>query len=151
MVFCIYTCALMAAFIGGLLHVHLAKDDELIASYLDTMTPEQRSIYEKIKQRRRQISTTGFLVGLGGALALHYLVFAKRGITFTNSCMTGATAMVIHYFWYMLAPKGPRMIQYLRDDQKQDWMMVGQMFQRNYHMGLLLAGAAAAIFLYSGI
>ena len=151
MVFCIYTCALMAAFIGGLLHVHLAKDDDLIGSYFESMTPRQFAIYQKIKERRRQISITGFLVAVGVALTLHYFVFARRGITFTNSCMTGATAMVIHYFWYMLAPKGPRMIQYLREDQKRDWMMVGQMFQRNYHMGLLLAGAAVAIFLYSGI
>ena len=121
-----------------------------IQLFRNTLSKQQKIIYEKIIQERRTIYYQGFLAGLG--ITLLYLVFMssyyKTNIMmWKNACIAVVISGFTTYFYYMLSPKSDYMILHLTDNkQREEWFEVYKFMQYNYHLSFIY-GLGGVLFL----
>ena len=134
---CTITCSVAAAFLGGMFKIMLTKDKEVLGNFSATFDERQHLVMEQIRSNRFRIWSQGIVLGL--VLGVIYLYFFGKGLSsIFSSCIFASIVMTVNYFYYMLSNKGTYMIEHLRKDQVDEWLAVKLMYQRKYHLGLLL-------------
>ncbi len=136
-------CLIAAALLGGTVWTMVGSDRSIMNEYVKTFTEEQRVIQQTLAMARLKIWIIGMLVGISVAFVLARKMSGSR---LSKGCFFAMIALVVNYLVYMLWPKPGYMIEYLREDQIDEWLAVRNMMQRNYHFGLL-GGAGALILL----
>ena len=112
------------------------------------MTPELVNKYENIIKERRNISLTGYVVGL--VLAFSYLIYTKKIKklnTYNSAFFTAGITLLVNYFYYIISPKSDVMIIHLdKEEQRVEWQKIYRSMQLKYHLGLLLGVIGAGLF-----
>ena len=142
------SCFVSAALLGGMLMVQLNTDTKVIDSLTHTLSPDQLVLYENISKKRLFIWLKGLVLGIGLAFALTPFIVKRTPTTifgWINSCVFTSIALLANYFFYILSKKDAHMVDYLDEDQVDEWLQVKKMMQWNYHVGMLVGGAAIFI------
>lgn len=133
---CFVTCALAAAFFGGMLYISLNPYKySALNQFLDTLTIDQVQLFNKIHRERMQIYLMGLVLGL--LLGFIYLQSSKSSVA--RTCAFVAIVMGVNYLFYMIYPKSAYMVQHLTTPQQIDaWQHVYRTMQYNQYMGMAL-------------
>ncbi len=133
---CTSTCAIAAAFLGGMLWIMFTADKDVLMRYKHSLNDKQLGVYRFVAVNRARIAMTGFMYGavLGGL----YLLMNRRQAGVVNGCVFAAIAMGVNYFYYNLSDKGTYMIQHLEKSQVPGWLEAKKMMQTKYHVGMLI-------------
>ena len=144
-------------FIIGMVYFYgVTNSLQIGKKYEATLTPEQRTHYNKILSERTRLTYEGYGLGLGISAVYVWLQRSlanseickrlKRGKTSVFSMVLAVVAItcVTNYFYYVLSPKNKFMLDYLSDPEDiARWLKMYREMQFNYHMGLLCGVAAA--------
>ena len=146
---CTISCGIFLIFLIGMLYKLLFTSKcKILKSFMDTLSNEQKEIYNEIINNRRSIYFKGY--GLGLIIAIIYIVVNKKTLNigkYTSLCLIGSIMFVTNYFFYILHPKGKFMLNYLTGkNQIDEWLQVYKKMQYDYHLGMLL-GIIAVVFL----
>lgn len=117
--------------------------------YEQSLSPQQKLIYEEIVSERQRIYLTGLI--LGTVLAFLYLYMNNLSLNpLENSCVFVAIAMLTQYFYYKFTPKSRMMLSYMQNqDQINKWLDVYNHMTFRYHFGMLLGLIGYFIFSYN--
>ena len=117
-------------------------------SFYETLTPDLVNKYENIIKERRNISLTGYIVGL--VLAFSYLIYTKKIKklnTYNSAFFTAGITLLVNYFYYIISDKSDVMIIHLdKEEQRIEWQKIYRSMQLKYHLGLLLGVIGAGLF-----
>jgi Sec-independent protein secretion pathway component TatC len=137
---CFPICAVAAGLIGSQIPFFYRTQQELIMhEFNETLSPEQKAIYQNIVQERFRLFAIGSLIGL--TLGLAYLWYAMRTKQHTGMRICVAFSILIGapYLYYNLAPKSDWMLLHLdNDEQIAAWLDVYRYMKRKCHLGFLL-------------
>lgn len=144
---CYLTCAIACAFLGAMFWVMLTADKEVLTAFHASLSTEQAAKMDEIKAMRRNLWIKGMLFGLFAGFAV---VWFAQGVlewgAIMNSCLFSAVVMAVNYFVYMMSKKDQYMIEHLYPAQVPVWLETKKMFQRKYHIGLLVGLFSCFIF-----
>jgi len=133
---CFLSCAVAAAFFGGMLYISLNPYKySALHQFLDTLTKQQVQTFNNIHKERMQIYLMGLILGL--LLGFIYLQMAKPGMA--RTCAFVAIVMGVNYLFYMIYPKSDYMVKHLvTPEQVNAWQHVYRTMQYNQYMGMVL-------------
>lgn len=136
-------------FIIGYLVFAFTVDKQTITQELRaTLNMHQEAIYDKIVQERKWLSIKGYLLGLFVALLIiidNYINKRIKNVP-TNIAIATATTFIIHYFYYILAPKSQWMVPHLdHKTQREAWVKVYRKMQWGFHGGIFVGIIGVAI------
>ena len=141
-------CSIALIFIIAMIWMSLAIDEnELVSEFKQKLTQEQRELYSKIVNQRRNIYFVGYLLGV--ILSIGYILFFNPKIKSTLGliCLVISITFLTSYFFYILYPKENLIVLYLdSEEQRKEWIKVYKTMQFHYHLGLVL-GIIAVVFL----
>tara|TARA_B100000686_G_C16456264_1_gene794714 strand:+ start:55 stop:534 length:480 start_codon:yes stop_codon:yes gene_type:complete len=117
-------------------------------SFYETLTPELVNKYEGIIKERRNISLTGYVIGLVLAFAsLIYTKNIKKLNTYNSAFFTAGITLLVNYLYYTISRKSDYMIIHLdKEEQRVEWQKIYRSMQLKYHLGLLLGVIGAGLF-----
>ncbi len=123
------------------------KTEEKKAFY-ETLTPELVNKYENIIKERRNISLTGYVIGVVLAFAsLIYTKNIKKLNTYNSAFFTAGITLLVNYLYYTISSKSDYMIIHLdKQDQRIEWQNIYRSMQLKYHLGLLIGVVGAGLF-----
>ncbi len=146
---CAIFCLVGIVFVTGHLVMMFNADKiKQKKNFYETLTPELVNKYENIIKERRNISLTGYVVGL--VLAFSYLIYTKKIKklnTYNSAFLTAGITLLVNYFYYILSHKSDVMIIHLdKEEQRVEWQKIYRSMQLKYHLGLLLGVIGAGLF-----
>lgn len=138
---CKTSCLIATGFIISMVYKSFSYDIEKLNKFNKVLNTEQREIYVKVINERRNIYFTGF--GLGFILSLLYIYLKYKNKLNVSKvpfvCITIMITFLTTYFYYILAPKTTYMLKHLETQEQIDaWLSVYRSMQVNFHFGLVL-------------
>jgi len=132
-------CLIGAMFIGAGLYTTLkCYDCHPISTFKESLSMEQRYIYEQIVQERQSLYLQGLVCGLFFSSVTLFLTGNSLN-PLTSGCVYAGITLIVQYFYYTLAKKSPLMVNYLQSqEQVMLWDQVYTKMQTKWHVGLLL-------------
>lgn len=150
---CGISCLTAIAFVVAMIYFYSATyTDKVTQKYLSSLTPEQRTYFQRVVNERSRLSYQGY--ALGAALVAIYLVYqyfyanakAMSATNMTNICVIVVTVAFTNYFYYILSPKQHSMLNIIKDEKSiKNWYSMYRNMQFNYHTGMLFGIAAAGM------
>ena len=145
----ISSCLIASIFVAGSVYTMLScKSCSPFLEYEQSLSPEQKAIYQKVVEERQKIYIYG--LALGSLLALLYLY--STGLETSRmqaSCIFVAIALATQYLYYMLSPKTFDMVTLMENkDQLTKYNNVYKHMQYRYHFGMLLGLIGYFLFAY---
>lgn len=132
-------CAIGIAFLVAMVVMSLSCDIvEQNKHFYDSLSAEQKAIYQNIKKERLKIFIQASIAGLVAGLIVLYLMSAEKVNKIGAGCIFLAAAFSTQYFWYIIAPKTDWMVLHLSEDQIPIWQTLYRSYQLRYHMALVL-------------
>ena len=152
---CQISCCLSLVFFVSMVYFSYFKLDSknnVLKQFELSLLPDQRQIYEGIKKERRDIYTTGYVLGF--ILSLFVIAYYRSNKCISKTsvlCIIFSVSFIVNYFYYILSPKTTYMVQHLEtNEQKTLWIQVYRTMQYNYHMGFMF-GILALVLLGNGV
>ena len=154
---CKTSCGISFVFLISMLYFNVWKmgsNMKVINDFESLMDKKQKITYDYIKNERKSIYFTVYILGFAFSLAL--IIYNNRKGSSKLSkmnmlCIIFAVSFVTNYLFYMLSPKTTYMILHLHNqEQREKWVDVYKTFQTNYHFGFVL-GIGALLFLTNGL
>ena len=149
--FCKITCFISIMFLIANIFVMINVDkDNLKNNFIKLLNYDQKKLYQKLINERRNIYFQGYILGL--ILSFIYLYYIKQFLNkrlnnFMMICTFGFIVFITNYFYYILTKKSTYMIEHLNNkEQTQAWLQIYKTMQFRYHFGLLLGIIASMIF-----
>ena len=131
------TCNIAIIFIAGLIYTSFMIDKcSLSASFIETLSDEQRELYKKITHERKMIYFLGILFGLVVSY-LYMKIVPSQTSKLNTVCTIASITFLAAYFFYIFYPKKDAMILELDDrQQREEWYAIYKKMQYHYHVGL---------------
>jgi hypothetical protein len=136
---CNSTCALAVVLLMGSISTFLFKKKDIFSNFKDSLTNEQKELYEKLSEERRAIYKRGMLYGVILSVLLIIYEYKNRKNNVNKGCRVIAITLATSYLTYILSEKSDYMILHLdKREQREQWLEIYKVMQKNYNMGLLL-------------
>lgn len=120
---------------------------KLKEDFKNTLSQEQKDLYQSIINERKLIYYGGYLLGI--FLSILVVAFFKKLLKLnkmSNVCIIATITFVTNYLFYILYPKKDYMILHLKNkEQIEEWLDIYKYMQFRYHLGFVL-GIVALIF-----
>jgi len=144
-IFCLVGIVFVTAHLVMIFNVDKNQQKKL---FYETLTPELVNKYENIIKERRNISLTGYVIGL--VLAFASLIYTKKYLklnTYNSALFTAGITLLINYLYYTISSKSDYMIIHLdKKEQRIEWQNIYRSMQLKYHLGLLIGLVGAGFF-----
>ena len=132
-------CVIAAAFIGASVYTMLTCEScPPFTGYKASLSPEQKQLYDKVAEERRNLYLMGLVIGT--VLAFGYLWMNDLSLNpLKHSCAFVAIALLTQYMVYQLTPKTNHMLPNLQSpEQVKGWYDVYRHMKGRYHVGMVL-------------
>jgi len=132
------SCLFASLLLGGMFWLHMSAPTKSI-NFEQSLDTKQLIAYKMIQKQRMMIALRGLVLGL--LLAILYMAMYGKNMESrtTKWCLFASIVMGTQYFYYMLSPKPPLLVNYLTSPtQIMNWNNIGNHMQKNYHFGMLL-------------
>ena len=151
---CSITCAISAVFIIGMIYFYNSTSkSEIVKAYRKQLPTKLRILYDKLSLERRNISYTGYVLGLIVSLFIIFynIKFKRKGLSnLSLVCLVTTTCFLTNYFYYILAPKSDWMLNHINNERVAKlWTKMYREMQFNYHMGIVLGILAVGVFAFA--
>ena len=141
-VFCFIGIVFVIAHLNMIFNVDKTKQKE---DFYKTLTSELINKYENIIKERRNISVSGYFLGL--ILALVFLNFSNNLNIYSSAFFTAGITFLTNYLYYIIIPKSDYMIIHLdKKEQRIKWKNIYRSMQLKYHIGILFGVIGAGFF-----
>lgn len=158
---CLAHCAIAFVFFVSMVYMSFAVDKSTVKrSLMRQLSEQQKELYVRIIESRRNIYLQGFLIGL---FLSFVAVMARRanesemssskkslsshGGMWKDMCLAGSITFLTVYFYYILSPKPELMVVHLQTPcQRRAWAEIYRTMSYHYHVGLLLGVIGVMIF-----
>lgn len=151
---CYISCAISAVFIIGMIYFYnFTNKSEIVKNYKNTLSNENKKIYDKIVSERIKISYQGY--SLGFILSLLIIFYntslkSQKLNTLPITCIIISTSVLTNYFYYILYPKSDTMLNHINNPKEiEEWRKMYREMQYNYHLGLVLGIIAVGFLSFS--
>ena len=151
---CRTSCSISAVFVIGMIYMTNAMTNtDLVRKYQDQLPETLQNTYKSIVEDRTRIYYTGYILGfiLSALLILYNTQILKSRLsTTTMVCTTLTISFITSYFYYMLSPKTPHMLEHIKtQEQTMAWLEMYKGMQYHYHVGMLIGLVAVGIFAFA--
>jgi len=160
---CYLTCGIAIGLIVANIYTTYSCKEQLYANKIkDTMTDNEKKIYEEIIQERFEINKRGLIYGLlAGAIFLYLYKnssIVKNKIKkmvgetdkFYVGCLAGSIITMIHLFYYMLHPKKKWVLDNISNTETaKQWLQMYKYMVSRFHMGFLVGSIGYGLLCYS--
>ena len=144
---CYKCCGLAFVFLIANIFMIFSCSKKLKDNFRNTLSEEQKDLYQSIINERKWIYYSGYLLGI--FLAILVVAFLKKLLKLnkiSNICIIATITFVTNYIFYILYPKKDYMILHLKNkEQIKEWLDIYKYMQFRYHLGFVL-GIVALIF-----
>ena len=139
---CNLLCLVAAGFFGSMLYVMLSHKSQKSSfnRFLETLTPEQKIIYNKIIRERTTIYIYGLVLGLlAGFTYISYIPLRNT----IGICTFVVIILGFLYLFYSLHPKTDYMLNHLTtSEQNTAWLEIYREMKNRSHVGFILGAVA---------
>lgn len=145
---CYLTCAIAVALItASFFTCFAAKKYCYQHALMRTLTPDQRTVYIEIVDRRFKLYVQGMILGLLlGALYLMSVQNKKPKNKSSVVCTFVAIVAATQYFYYSLMPKKKWMLDYVTSEASVEaWLDMYKYMKNQYHWGFVIGLAGYAV------
>ena len=143
---CNLLCLVAAGFFGSMLYVMLSHKSQKSSfnRFLETLTPEQNIIYNKIIRERTTIYIYGLVLGLlAGFTYISYIPLRNT----IGICAFVVIILGFLYLFYSLHPKTDYMLNHLiTPEQNTAWLEIYREMKNRSHIGFVLGAVAFVLF-----
>lgn len=145
---CKVSCIISLVFIIANLYFNFTLNkNKVMKTYENSLTDEQKIIYNNIVKERLQISINGYLLGLLLSIIIITINYNKYKVNKNLIiCIVGAVTFIVHYFYYILTPKTDWMLLHIKQEQNNDWLQMYNTMKRNYHISFVIGIISVMIF-----
>lgn len=144
---CYKCCGLALVFLIANIFMIFSCNKKLKEDFKNTLSQEQKDLYQSIINERKLIYYGGYLLGI--FLSILVVAFFKKLLKLnkmSNVCIIATITFVTNYLFYILYPKKDYMILHLKNkEQIEEWLDIYKYMQFRYHLGFVL-GIVALIF-----
>jgi hypothetical protein len=151
---CYLSCSISAVFLIAMIYMtFLTAKNATIQKYRDSLPIDLLNTYDEIVMERTKIYYTGY--GLGICLAIGIILYntyilKERLRPRSLVCIIVASAFLMNYFYYTLAPKTKWMLNEITDpDDVKAWLEMYRSMNVYYHSGLAIGLIAVGFFGYA--
>lgn len=151
---CPITCFVSLVLIISMFYFHIATcRSQVVEDYKKSLSPQLRTLYEKITTERLQISYTGYILGFVFSVILIVYNSIQKQNKWTNMSMVCIVIIVSYftnYFYYILSPKSTYMLEHITTEEgNKKWLKVYRYMQFQHHFGLLFGIVAVGILAFA--
>ena len=137
---CMTDCLLASGFLGASVYIMLRDKSISHQKLYDTLTPEKKEAFKKIKKERLMIYLKASMFGI--FLSITFSKFGKSllpGATFDKSCINTLIFFAGQSLFYRLHPKSDWMLNHVEtNEQAKLWLQKYKYMAKRWHIGMVL-------------